>query len=75
MEKIEDNFNQDNNKHMNHTKEYSDNNSELNQFIFWRVEYNQDTKTEHKPFKKNITKSTTWSNYGNMGQLKVFEKK
>ena len=76
MQKIEDNFNQLHNARVNNeSQKYSDNTSELNKFFFWRVEYNQDSQVENKPFIKSITKHNTWSNYGNQGQLKVFEKK
>ena len=73
MQKIEDNFNQLHNESVNNdSQKYSDNTSELNKFFFWRVEYNQDSPVENKPFIKSITKKNTWSNYGNQGQLKIF---
>ena len=75
MKEIEDNFNQNHNVHMNHTDEMSDNTSKLNQFIFFRVEYKQDSHKKTQSVVKPITKHNTWSNYGNMGKLKLYEKK
>ena len=75
MKKIEDNFNQKYNAHMDNTNILSDNTSELNKFVFWRLEYKQDSHKQSQPFVKPITKHNTWSNYGNMGKLKIYEKK
>jgi len=75
MKEIEDNFNQKYNARMDNTDILSDNTSELNKFVFWRLEYKQDSHKQSQPFVKPITKHNTWSNYGNMGKLKIYEKK
>lgn len=62
-------------KLVNSENDFSDNTNKLNKFIFWRVEYNKDSDISRKPFIKPITMQNTWSNYGNQGTLKVYEKK
>ena len=74
MKNIEENYNKEHNHSVSDTKQ-SDNTDKFNKFIFWRVEYNQDSKVEKKSFVKPITLHNTWSNYGNLGQLKLFETK
>lgn len=67
---------------INHTHEtlvqtdhtHSDNNMQLQSYIFWRYEFNVDTDVHTKKKVNYPTTVQSWSNYTDHGNLNVYNK-
>ena len=54
---------------------YSDNNMQLQSYIFWRYEFNVDTTVHTKKVVNYPTTLQSWPNYTDQGNLYVYNNK
>ena len=66
-------LNKINNNLINVNNNFSDNNIDLAPYVFWRYEFNKDSKVNRIPFKAPQDHSKSWSNYKEKGLLNVYK--